>query len=65
MKKVKANHVGTSSYLAYCQDCSWNYEKLGIDNREGQREIRKHVSKTGHTVNLEKNDVTIYSPAHE
>jgi hypothetical protein len=63
MKKyeVQFKYIGTSSYLAYCQDCSWSYEKH-TDHREGQREIRKHVSSTGHTVSLEKNVVFLYKP---
>ena len=61
MKKVKVSYIGIPSYLAYCQDCRWNYENHR-DHREGQREIRKHVSKTGHTVSLEKTVVVRYEP---
>jgi hypothetical protein len=63
-KKVKVVYLGSPSYLAYCRDCKWNYEKHD-DHREGQREIKKHVAETGHTVNLEKTVVTIYEPAEE
>ena len=62
--KIEVTHLGTSSYLAYCQQCDWNYEKLG-NNRDGQKAIRQHVAETGHTVILEKNDVTEYELANE
>lgn len=64
MNKVNAVYLGSSSYLAYCQNCNWNYEKH-TDPRDGQRKIRKHVAETGHTVNLEKTVVVIYEPDEE
>jgi hypothetical protein len=58
---VQFRYIGTSSYLAFCHECNWTYQKHA-NHREGQREIRKHVSATGHTVNLEKNVVYLYKP---
>lgn len=63
-KKVRSVYIGSPSYLAYCQDCKWNYENHR-DHREGQRQIKKHVAETGHTVCLEKTVVTYYEPAEE
>lgn len=61
MGTVSVVYIGIPSYLAYCQECDWNYEKHS-DHREGQRLIRKHVADTGHTVSLEKAVVVHYEP---
>ena len=61
-KTVTVFYMGIPHYYAVCQDCEWTYEDAR-HRRKGQQEIRKHVAKTGHTVDLEKAVVTRYSPA--
>jgi len=56
---VFVDYVGIPHYYAKCQECDWCYEDHR-KRRRGQREIRKHVLKTGHTVALEKSVVTHY-----
>ena len=62
-KKFNVNvvYVGVPHYLVRCQDCEWRYEDY-TDRAKGQREIRKHVSESGHTVAAEKGVVTHYVP---
>ena len=58
-KKIVAIVFGTPHFYASCNDCSWMYEDHR-DRETGYKEIRKHVSKTGHTVHLEKGVHTNY-----
>ena len=58
--KVKVIYVGIPHFLAQCHDCDWTFQDYR-NRKKGQREIRKHVSKTGHTVALEKAVVTHYT----
>ena len=53
MYSVEVDYVGIPHYYATCVACGWRYENHR-DRRRGQREIRKHVAETGHTVQLEK-----------
>ena len=59
---VKVVYIGIPHYFACCHDCDWEYEDY-TDRRKGQREIRKHVRETGHTVALEKSVIVHYVPA--
>ncbi|MCP4990921.1 MAG: hypothetical protein GY928_34220 [Colwellia sp.] len=65
-KKVDVTYLGIPHYYAACNECDWTYEDSGKKNRrKGQREIRKHVTETGHTVQLEKGVHVHYSLAKE
>ena len=59
--EVEVYYVGIPHYYAVCLNCGWKYEDA-LDRRKGQREIRKHVSLTGHEVSLEKCAVSRYAP---
>lgn len=64
MNKVKVTYIGIPHYYATCLQCGWLYEDHR-NRRKGQREIRKHVADTGHTVDLEKSVNVRYSPESE
>ena len=58
-KKVEILNHGTPHFYATCQNCEWTYEDF-LDRQKGYNEIRKHVSKTGHIIHLEKSVHTDY-----
>jgi hypothetical protein len=58
-KKVSAIYIGIPHWLASCQDCDWTAE-YSANRKYGYREVRKHVSKTGHTVAVESSHHTHY-----
>jgi len=60
--KVFVDYIGIPHYYAVCRDCEWKYEDHR-NRRKGQREIKKHVLSTGHTVMLEKAVNVHYRPA--
>lgn len=63
-RKVITIEIGIPHFYATCYSCSWEYADYN-DRETGYREIRKHVSKTGHIVHLEKSVHTDYEPDRE
>ena len=60
MKKVKSRNIGIIHSNAYCQNCDWAYQEYSNMNKT-RYEIRKHIIKTGHKVDLETGNVIKYS----
>lgn len=64
MSKVKITDYGIVHCLVACEDCDWAGSDLtGLDSTKTKREVRQHVAKTGHTVNVEVGAITKYEPA--
>lgn len=59
MNRVITRNLGIVHFNAYCLDCEWVFDDYK-DRNEGYSEIRKHVRKTGHTVQLERGVATQY-----
>jgi hypothetical protein len=51
-KKVESIIIGIVHSIAYCQGCDWQHDCF--TDKNGRKAIRKHVAKTGHTVQLEQ-----------
>lgn len=64
MNKVEITNLGIPHFNAWCHSCDWCYQDY-LDLPKGYREIRKHVAKTGHTVDAERGLVTRYAPIHD
>jgi len=63
-KKIKVENYGVIHYYAQCEQCKWDagIYSSGLETRQDVRNaIRKHVKKTGHTVNLESGSSTRYT----
>lgn len=61
--KVLTYNLGIPHFYAFCDTCNWIFENF--DERErGYQEIKKHVSETGHGVQLEKTVATHYRAAN-
>ena len=64
MAIIKTTHHGTIHGCAQCLNCGWNDAVEGgqlhrLENLK--KRLKKHVIKTGHTVNLETGQSTEYS----
>ncbi len=61
--KVKSEKYGIVHYYAQCNECVWD---CGMDinhkkrTENVRRKIKKHVTRTGHTVTLESGSSTDY-----
>jgi len=61
MKKVKTDSYGLVHAVANCDHCDF-HEGSYIDVSRMRVLARRHVAKTGHTVNVETGKSTTYSP---